>query len=195
MARIAGVLEGAGYETFLPHRDGLEAFVVSGSQSPGLAALSSAVFGLPVSKAVFALDAYQVIEGCDALVFNMNGRVPDEGGVAEAALAFATGKPLVLYKCDARSLMGALDNSMVVGLSASFGTVAELPALVTELERVLREHPRAAQEPSPAALPPRVRETVARGRRLWRLLSSLRHAPEASRSAEAELLHLLEELS
>lgn len=47
----------------------------------------------------------------------MNGRVPDEGAVSEAAMAFAVGHPVVIYKNDARSLVGGKDNPLVAGLS------------------------------------------------------------------------------
>ena len=47
---------------------------------------------------------------------NLNGRVPDEGMIVEAALAYAAGKPLVLFKDDARAPFGGYDNSMLTSL-------------------------------------------------------------------------------
>ena len=39
-----------------------------------------------VLEATFALDVYNVLKPCGALVFNMDGRVPDGGSVVETAL-------------------------------------------------------------------------------------------------------------
>ena len=69
-----------------------------------------------MSYAIFALDIYQVLQGCDALVANLNGRVPDEGTVAEAAMAWSRGKPVVGYKADSRTAFGGQDNPLVAGL-------------------------------------------------------------------------------
>lgn len=89
MTHIARTLESAGHETFLPHRDGVEAYVLGRAGGP-LARLPGmdSILGA-IGKAIFALDVYQIVVRCDALVFNMNGRVPDEGGVVETAIAFA----------------------------------------------------------------------------------------------------------
>jgi len=69
-----------------------------------------------VDYAIFSLDVYELIERCDAVVCNLNGRVPDEGMIVEAALAYAAGKPLVLFKNDIRSPFSGYDNSMLTSL-------------------------------------------------------------------------------
>jgi len=69
-----------------------------------------------VDYAIFSLDVYELIERCDAVLCNLNGRVPDEGMIVEAALAYAAGKPLVLFKDDARAPFGGYDNSMLTSL-------------------------------------------------------------------------------
>ena len=75
-------------------------------------------------RAIFALDAYQVVVGCGSLVCNINGRVPDEGAVAEASMAWTLGKPVVLYKQDIRTAVSGRDNPLVAGL-AEFAVAAE----------------------------------------------------------------------
>ena len=91
MTAIAETLVAAGYETFLPHRDGLEAHVLPYVNDPRANFIRIAPANRFVSRAAFALDIYQILERCDALVMNMNGRVPDEGAVAETAVASRSG--------------------------------------------------------------------------------------------------------
>ncbi|KKK85960.1 hypothetical protein LCGC14_2768010, partial [marine sediment metagenome] len=67
-------------------------------------------------RAIFALDVYQVLCGCDMVVASLNGRVPDEGTVSEVAMAWARGRPVVGYKSDSRSLLGGEDNPLLTGL-------------------------------------------------------------------------------
>jgi nucleoside 2-deoxyribosyltransferase len=69
-----------------------------------------------MSEAVFALDVFQVLQGCEVIVANLNGRVPDEGTVSEAAIAWSRGKPVVGYKTDTRTAFGGQDNPLVAGL-------------------------------------------------------------------------------
>ena len=139
MNQIAEVLEKSGYDTFLPHRDGLEAFVTNHIGSP----LANSVFFRPLRKLVnkwlFAYDIYQIVERCDCFVFNMNGRVPDEGGVVETALAFASGKPVLLYKNDVRTLSHGYDNPMLLGASGTFSTVGDITAIPAALERLIEK--------------------------------------------------------
>lgn len=132
MAEIATVLKSAGYETFLPQRDGLEPVFLPFLNSP----LNIAALGLSklADRSVFRFDLHQLVNRCDVLVMNVNGRVPDEGACVEAGIAFALGKPVVLYKDDARTVFNGLDNAMLSGLTAvePARTIAEIPARVKE---------------------------------------------------------------
>jgi len=137
MEELAAELEGAGFRTFLPQRDGLELVKL-------VPELTARGFSHPqatemASKAIFALDVYQVVKGCQAVVANLNGRVPDEGAVSEAAIAWAWGRIVVGYKSDSRSLILGQDNPLVVGL---FGfRLCRTPSeVVAVLREALRSH-------------------------------------------------------
>jgi nucleoside 2-deoxyribosyltransferase len=114
MSAIAKVLEDAGFQTFLPHRDGIEAYIMRFGNASFPSTIS--LIRTRIDYAIFSLDVYELIEGCNAVVCNLNGRVPDEGMIVEAALAHAAGKPLVLFKDDARAPFGGYDNSMLTSL-------------------------------------------------------------------------------
>ena len=104
MLQISEALEEAGFDTFLPQRDGLElSKCVDELVREGMTVEEA---GRLMAEAIFALDVYQVLEGCHMLVANLNGRVPDEGAVSEAAIAWARGKPVIAYKADMRSAFG-----------------------------------------------------------------------------------------
>jgi nucleoside 2-deoxyribosyltransferase len=128
MSAIAKVLEDAGFQTFLPHRDGLEAYIMRFGNSSFPSTIS--VIRTRVDYAIFSLDVYELIERCSAVVCNLNGRVPDEGMIVEAALAYAAGKPLVLFKDDVRAPFGGYDNSMLTSLARGgiVNRLKELPA-------------------------------------------------------------------
>lgn len=168
MEQIADVLVSDGFETFVPHADGMEFARVR----PLLAAQGHepAVVGQIVHAAVFALDVYQVLVGCGALVFNMNGRVPDEGGVAELTMAWMLGKPIVIYKEDERSMIVGRDNPLLVG-QADFITVREMHAVPAALRRRIDQlRPQVnLQVDCPAHLEP----TVQAGARLWAELAQM----------------------
>ncbi len=127
MNAIAKVIEGAGFQTFVPHRDGLEAYVMRFGNSSFLSTIS--LIRSQIDYAIFSLDVYELIERCNAVVCNLNGRVPDEGMIVEASLACAAGKPLVLFKDDARAPFGGYDNSMLTSLTRGkvVGKLKELP--------------------------------------------------------------------
>jgi nucleoside 2-deoxyribosyltransferase len=131
MSAIAKVLEDAGFRTFLPHRDGMEAYILRFSKSP-----LSTIAGIRtrIDYAVFSLDVYELIERCNAVVCNLNGRVPDEGMIVEAAIAYSAGKPLVLFKDDVRAPFGGYDNSMLTSLAHGkiVKNMNELPAALRQ---------------------------------------------------------------
>jgi nucleoside 2-deoxyribosyltransferase len=149
MDAIARVLEEAGFATFLPHRDGLE-FARLKPELERLGASPQHAAAI-LDRAIFSLDSFQLLRQCDAVVANLNGRVADEGMVVEAALAWHAGKPLVLYKADARSMLEGSDNPMLTGLG-DFAVVHDIAALPEAVRRAL----------VPGAVRP-VEQTLGRG--------------------------------
>ena len=167
MAEIAMLLEGAGFRTFLPQRDGLVFAEVRRGLLHGGYDASEA--GRMVQLAIFWLDAFEVVHGCQGLVENLNGRVPDEGTVAAAAMAWMAGKAVVLYKSDSRSLVHGADNPLVAGLG-QFAIVSTIPEVAYACTQLFRR--RAPQHPS--ALPPSVKSAVEHGRRLSTALAKVK---------------------
>ncbi|MBF0351186.1 MAG: nucleoside 2-deoxyribosyltransferase [SAR324 cluster bacterium] len=165
MTAISRILEQHGYDTFLPHRDGFEPYVLP-KLGKALGLLPEAVSSA-IDQAIFALDVYQIVERCDVLVFNMNGRVPDEGGAVEAGIAFACGKPVVLFKQDYRTVFHGRDNSMITGLSHK-PPVSDLQRL-PELIRALPEN----RPTSTPQLSSTLMKTVQTGKKLWTIRSKL----------------------
>lgn len=172
MSAIGKALEGEGYKTFLPHRDGLELTDCTAR----LCALGvpPTEAGALVSEAIFALDVYQVLRHCHVLVANLNGRVPDEGTVSEAAMAWARGKAVVGYKSDSRSVFDGQDNPLVAGL---FGF--RLCASTLEVAQVVRElTPRAIADDISTEREAELGEHCALGREIWSVMKKSRPRDE-----------------
>jgi nucleoside 2-deoxyribosyltransferase len=114
MSAIAASLEEKGYSVFLPHRDGLEfAAVLPALLRQEISLLDASRI---LNRAIFALDVFEVIDS-QGLLLNMNGRVPDEGAMVEAGIAWSHGKPVVIFRTDTRSLVEGSCNPLVMGLS------------------------------------------------------------------------------
>jgi nucleoside 2-deoxyribosyltransferase len=162
MTTIADLLCRSGFAVYLPHRDGMEfrhihhLLVEQGWPPPDAAHF--------LHEAIFALDIFQLVDACDSVVWNLNGRTPDEGAVSEAAIAWALGMPLVAYKDDVRSLITGRDNPLLAGL-VGFRILADREEIPQALQAAISgaSPPRRAIE----HLPPNVREASARGRQLW----------------------------
>lgn len=165
MAEIARTLEGAGFSVFLPHRDGFVFAEVHREFLRG--GYESAEASRMIQQAIFWLDTHEVVSACQGLVLNMNGRVPDEGAVSEAAMAWMAGKAIVLYKADSRSLIQGSDNPLVLGLG-NFARVSTIPEIGYAFTQVFRTW-RPGKSP---VLPQAVRSAVEAGRRLSRLLAT-----------------------
>lgn len=179
MVHIADVLSRAGFQPFVPHADGMEFskvrhFLIDRGYCPQQV-------GQWLHGAIFALDTYQVVVGCGTLVFNMNGRVPDEGAVAEATMAWMLGKPVVVFKEDVRSAIAGRDNPLVVG-PAGFECVTEIEQLGEALAAKLAEHPLSDDWQVPC--PPHLRQTLDIGERLWLELEALGPQRDPERVAE-----------
>ena len=100
----------------------------------------------------------------------MNGRVPDEGAVAETSMAWTLGKPIVLFKEDARSAIEGRDNPLIVG-QTDFCTVRDMTLLPSALDECI-----GRQQGDPdfqMACPPHLVKTLLAGQRLWEHLRVL----------------------
>ncbi len=104
-AALCARLEAAGLSVFLPQRDGVEAGAVADAAAR--------------RRAIFATDRDQVY-ACDAFLFVLDGRVPDEGACVELGLAYAARqlagrpRPLVGLMTDGRGAEpGGKLNAMV----------------------------------------------------------------------------------
>ncbi len=159
MAEIAATLEGAGFRAFLPQRDGLVLAEVRRELTRS--GYEAGEAGRMAQTAIFRLDVFEVIQGCHGLVANLDGRVPDEGAVAEAAMAWMAGKAVVLYKSDSRSLVHGSDNPLVAGLG-HFAAVSTIPEVASAFAQIFRRR----KPERPASLPPTVRAAAESGKRL-----------------------------
>jgi nucleoside 2-deoxyribosyltransferase len=96
-------LSDLGFTTFLPQRDGFK-----------LVELEKKVGRSEALRIIFERDV-QEIKDCDVVVFNMDGRVPDEGACVEIGIGYALGKECVGLKTDVRGAFCGADNPMVLG--------------------------------------------------------------------------------
>jgi len=168
MTAIADALCEAGYAVYLPHRDGMEfRLVLEELVERGWPAPTAGQF---LHAAIFALDIYQLVAECGSVVWNLNGRTPDEGAVSESAIAWTLGKPLVAYKEDVRSLITGRDNPLLVGM-VDFETVRQIsdipPALAQAIDR------NGANPVDVATLPPPMQRAVGQGSLLWTAMRDL----------------------
>ncbi|MFH1149376.1 MAG: nucleoside 2-deoxyribosyltransferase [Actinomycetota bacterium] len=186
MAGLAALLEGGGFEVYLRSRHGIGS-VLAPHTLPGDDPALERRYRSVLESAAFALEVYQVVRRCDCLVFNMNGRVPDDGGAFLAAVAFTAGKPVILYKRDHRTKLYGNDNAMISGLSADFVPVREAARLPGEVEKAIgrcRE-----QGHRPGDLPPLVKLNADLGRKVWESLQ--RFNEPGSKAGPTELFEEL----
>lgn len=166
--RLAEALAEGGFEPFRPHADGMEYSLVR----PYLIEMGydPAAAGRLLHEAIFALDTYQVMVGCGTLVMNLNGRVPDEGAVAETAMAWTLGKPIVIFKEDVRSMITGRDNPLIVG-QTRFETIDRMDAIAEALwARIAELSPDPHQE---VYVPPHVASVLEAGRQIDQQLKNL----------------------
>jgi nucleoside 2-deoxyribosyltransferase len=167
MTEIADTLCEAGYNVYLPHRDGMEFRLVLEELTERGWPLATA--GQFLHAAIFALDVYQLVVECGSVVWNLNGRTPDEGAVSEAAIAWTLGKPLVAYKDDVRTLITGRDNPLLAGL-VDFELVREISAVPAALEVAIGRT--ATPELTLEALPAPIQRAVNQGSVLWSTMCS-----------------------
>jgi nucleoside 2-deoxyribosyltransferase len=171
---VAKSLEAAGFTTYLPQRDGIEVGrVMALVNHPFIEGPIADDIMLKVRKWVFALDMFQLLERCQSLVFNLDGRTPDDGSVVETAAAFTAGKPLVIYKTSPITMLAGADNPMVTGLSSSWKYVDDVAAVPPAVKAAV-----AAAKPYAYAGPHNVVALIKEGGEVWDVLELLRDMPK-----------------
>jgi nucleoside 2-deoxyribosyltransferase len=90
---------------------------------------------LLVQQIGWAHEIYQVLSS-DVIVLNLDGRVPDEGAVVEAASAFMAGKPVVTFKDTPVTFWPFFDNPMVAALDTTWQTVSPIDELRKKVDKV-----------------------------------------------------------
>ena len=121
--KIDTYIQSLGFETFLPQRDGYLLTDLIPQYSNKQQAIDT----------IFYKDIEE-IKNCDVVLLVLDGRVPDEGACVEVGLAYAYNKECIGFKSDSRSLMGDMDNPLLVGVLK--GRIAKS---FSELESFLRE--------------------------------------------------------
>lgn len=99
-------LDAAGFEVMLP-QENEPLFDPSRMDDPAYAS--------EASERVFLADL-ELLDSCDILVFNLDGRIPDEGACVELGYAYARGKKVYGIKTDVRVSEYGIDNMMISGM-------------------------------------------------------------------------------
>ncbi len=180
---IAKALEDAGFSTYVPQRDGIEVASVMGDiNAPRLPPQDMANVMPVVRKLVFALDVYQLLERCAAVVFNLDGRVPDDGSVMEASVGWSAGLPVVVFKTTPITMLGGYDNPMLAGLALRWNDVTTL----SELPKAVDDAVAADQALGGPAFTPgaHARNVIALGRKVWTLMPDISTVSNLKTAAE-----------
>lgn len=169
MESISEALCDAGFQTFLAARDAWDLWHASEGFDPGKGTGEASGGGL-VRLSLFVVEVFQLVSRCGCVVFNVNGRVPEEEGCFQSAFAFAVGRPVVLYKRDVRSAFHGKDNAMISGLSMGFSTAGSLGTIPAEVSRALEQGGGASRLSAPDSMPPYLEKVIDCGRSIWELI-------------------------
>lgn len=116
-------LEDRKYEVYLPQDEaGLSYELINDSNK------------LEINKTIFENDV-KCIKNSDLLIFDLNGRVPDEGGCVELGMAYAWGIKAIGFKTDTRALDNTGDDNLMIEGCMDFKIARSLD----ELEKMLKE--------------------------------------------------------
>ncbi len=126
--KVVAVLEEAGYEVFLPQRDGYLA--------PDLAGKSAE----EITTMIFDKDKEEVLKA-DIVFILLDGRVPDEGACVELGIGYASGKRCYGFKSDSRSIELGMDlNPMITGCLSKLFYDLDGEALLNSLRDYLKNN-------------------------------------------------------
>ena len=171
---LAAALQSAGFACYVPQVNGIEvAAVMQLLNDPSL--YQGTMLEPPVldrcmawvTRAVVSLDIYQTVEACQCTVLNLDGRVPDEGSLVEATLAWYAGHPVVPYKTSPITELDGHDNPMIGALSM-WASVPTDPASVVAAVQAAATASRSTTAP-----PPGVQKLIDLGR----VISGIRARP------------------
>jgi len=125
-----------------------------------------------LNRAIFSLDVFQITNS-NGLVLNMNGRVPDEGAMVEAGIAWACKKVIVIFRNDSRSLIEGNCNPMALGLADFSVVTTQDDVLKTLNDKISR-----AAEDIILSREPHFDATAENGRQIKQFLATRRQAPD-----------------
>jgi nucleoside 2-deoxyribosyltransferase len=190
-AAVAAELEAAGYTTYLPQRDGIEVGkIMQLINHPLLSGKIADEIMLAVRKWVFALDMYQLLERCQSLVFNLDGRTPDDGSVVETAAAFVAGKPIVIYKTTPITMLAGADNPMIEGLSSTWAYVDDVTAVPAAIAAAVAARKGVAYG---YRGPANVAALMTEGATVWEVVQALHDLPKDTDEQRAAWVNALGE--
>jgi len=128
------------------------------------------------TRAVVALDIYQAVEGCQCVVLNLDGRVPDEGSLVEATVAWYAGRPVVPFKTTPITELGVNSNPMVDAITRWLPPVSD----VAQVPQAVRSALSAGREVNLGLVPPEIQQLCQLGRTVWEIR---KRAPLAATAA------------
>lgn len=180
---LATALEAGGFECHVPQNNGIEvASVMQLLNDPSLHGdkmLEPLVLDrciVWVTRTVVALDVYQVVEGCQCTVLNIDGRVPDEGTLVEATLAWYAGHPVVPYKTTSISELGGNNNPMIGVISGWAPVSSDAAGVLAAVKAAVKS---AVATPQPVTTPPLdVQQLIDLGR----VISDIRSRPPLNKT-------------
>lgn len=122
----------AGFSTFLlekdcPDHDRLHEKLRAGSYSHDQAKQVA----LQVIGSMAFVHAYL---DCDATVLNLDGTAPDEASLIAASIGFASGKPVVIYRSDTRTL--PIQSQALISILSDGKLVSKIDQIPEELKRL-----------------------------------------------------------
>lgn len=124
---LTQLLEQAGYDVFLPQRDGYEAVQLKNKSE------------IEKTQLIFKKDTSEILDS-DIFFMVLDGRVPDDGACVELGFAYANQKRCYGIKTDARSIEHGMDlNPLLAGCFIKIFYNLNGDTLMQELKQFLNE--------------------------------------------------------
>lgn len=123
-SKMKKILEKEGFEVMLPQEESGLAYDEINENNK-----------YEIYKKIFDGDV-EDIKRCDVLVFDLNGRVPDEGGCVELGIAYAYGKKCVGFKTDTRAIDKTGDDNLMIEGCMNFNVTRSIEELINTLKNL-----------------------------------------------------------